>query len=135
MDSTQGDRAVADILRDFGADVKVSPGAVTVSSAPLRGIEIDAGEIPDLIPVLSVVAAAAGGTTRIYNARRLRLKESDRLSAIADTLARLGAKVSEKEDELIICGGKRFIGGRVLGFNDHRMVMSAAVAALFQMNP
>ncbi|HHU23012.1 MAG TPA: 3-phosphoshikimate 1-carboxyvinyltransferase [Clostridiales bacterium] len=135
MDSTQGDRAVADILRDFGADVKVSPGAVTVSSAPLRGIEIDAGEIPDLIPVLSVVAAAAGGTTRIYNARRLRLKESDRLSAIADTLARLGAKVSEKEDELIICGGKRFIGGRVLGFNDHRMVMSAAVAALFSDEP
>ncbi|MGI5936192.1 MAG: 3-phosphoshikimate 1-carboxyvinyltransferase [Oscillospiraceae bacterium] len=135
MDSTQGDRAVADILRGFGADVKVSPGSVTVSSAPLRGIEIDAGEIPDLIPVLSVVAAAAKGYTRIYNARRLRLKESDRLSAIADTLTRLGAEVIEKADELVIRGGKRLKGGRVSGFNDHRMVMSAAVAALFSDEP
>jgi len=135
INSAQGDRAVVDILQAFGADVKPSPGAVTVSSAELRGIEIDAGEIPDLIPVLSVVAAAAKGTTRIYNARRLRLKESDRLSAIADTLERLGADVSEKEDELIIRGGKRFKGGRVSGYNDHRMVMSAAVASIFSEAP
>ena len=78
-DSSQGDRAVLDVLRRFGADVRETQDAVTVRRGALRGVTIDAAPIPDLIPVLSVVAALADGQTQIVNAARLRLKESDRL--------------------------------------------------------
>ncbi|MGN1168621.1 MAG: 3-phosphoshikimate 1-carboxyvinyltransferase, partial [Acutalibacteraceae bacterium] len=104
---------------------------VEVSSAPLRAIDIDASQIPDLVPVLAVTAAFAEGKTTIYNASRLRLKESDRLSAVAQMLCSIGAKVEEKEDSLIITVNPGAVySGTVDSFNDHRMVMSAAVAAL-----
>ncbi|MBQ9967095.1 MAG: 3-phosphoshikimate 1-carboxyvinyltransferase, partial [Oscillospiraceae bacterium] len=76
--SLQGDKAVIEILERFGALCEQHGDSFTVSPAPLHGIEIDAAAIPDLVPILSVVAAKAEGTTRIYNASRLRLKESDR---------------------------------------------------------
>ena len=127
--SPQGDRAVLDILRRFGACVSENGGAVTVRSAPMRGIEIDAAPIPDLIPVLSVVAAAAGGETHIINAGRLRLKESDRLKSTARLLRDLGGSVEELESGLIINGGRTLAGGTAETFRDHRIAMSAAVAA------
>lgn len=127
--SPQGDRAVLDILRRFGACVSENGGAVTVKCAPMRGIEIDAAPIPDLIPVLSVVAAAAGGETHIINAGRLRLKESDRLKSTARLLRDLGGSVEELESGLIINGGRTLAGGTAETFRDHRIAMSAAVAA------
>lgn len=127
--SPQGDRAVLDILRRFGACVSENGGAVTVKRAPMRGIEIDAAPIPDLIPVLSVVAAAAGGETHIINAGRLRLKESDRLESTARLLRDLGGSVEELESGLIINGGRTLAGGTAETFRDHRIAMSAAVAA------
>ncbi len=127
----QGDSAIVDILRRFGAGITKENGVITVRRhGELHGITIDAGEIPDIIPPLSVVAAAAGGVTNIINAARLRLKESDRLSAICKNLRALGADVSETHDSITICGGKRLHGARISGYNDHRMVMSAALAAL-----
>lgn len=75
-DSVQGDRMVLDILRRFGAEIREENDALTVRKGSLKGIEIDAGPIPDLIPVLSTVAAVSEGETRIVNAGRLRLKES-----------------------------------------------------------
>lgn len=129
INSVQGDRAVLKILREFGADVTVSGGTVTVSGGNLRGIDIDASDIPDLIPVLSVVSAAATGVTKIFNAQRLRLKESDRLGAICENLALLGADIEETEDGLLMRGGRPLRGGCVSGWGDHRMVMSSAVAA------
>lgn len=127
--SPQGDRAVLDILRRFGACVSENGGAVKVKRAPMRGIEIDAAPIPDLIPVLSVVAAAAGGETHIINAGRLRLKESDRLKSTARLLRDLGGSVEELESGLIINGGRTLAGGTAETFRDHRIAMSAAVAA------
>lgn len=127
--SPQGDRAVQDILRRFGACVSENGGAVMVKRAPMRGIEIDAAPIPDLIPVLSVVAAAAGGETHIINAGRLRLKESDRLESTARLLRDLGGSVEELESGLIINGGRTLAGGTAETFRDHRIAMSAAVAA------
>lgn len=127
--SPQGDRAVLDILRRFGACVSENGGTVTVKRAPMRGIEIDAAPIPDLIPVLSVVAAAAGGETHIINAGRLRLKESDRLESTARLLRDLGGSVEELESGLIINGGRTLAGGTAETFRDHRIAMSAAVAA------
>lgn len=128
LSSSQGDRAVLDILCAFGAEIETGADSVTVRRAALKGVTIDAAPIPDLIPVLSVIAAAAEGETRVINAARLRLKESDRLSSTARLLAALGADVREQESGLIIRGGA-LTGGRVDSFRDHRIAMSAAVAA------
>jgi len=102
----------------------------TVSPGPLTALDIDAAAIPDLVPVLSVVAAAAAGTTRIYNAGRLRLKESDRIRTVLDLLHSLGADAEETADGLLIHGGKPLTGGTVDSCNDHRIAMAAAVASI-----
>ena len=129
LQSSQGDRGVLDVLRAFGAEVAEHSDAVTVKSGKLRGVTIDASPIPDLIPVLSVVASVAEGETRVENAYRLRLKESDRLRSTADMLRSLGGRVEEKEDGLVITGVSALHGGAVETQNDHRLAMSAATAA------
>ena len=129
QNSLQGDRQVAEILSRFGAEVSADGSEITVKKKALSGCEIDASGIPDLIPVLSVVAAAAEGETRIINAARLRLKESDRLSATAQLLRSLGGSVTELPDGLVINGTGKLSGGTVDSFNDHRIAMSAAVAS------
>ena len=127
--SSQGDRAVLEVLRRFGADVHAQPDAVTVRRGALHGITIDAAPIPDLIPVLSVVAALAGGETQIVNAARLRLKESDRLESTAAMLRALGAQVTVRADGLTVCGRPALTGGTVDPQHDHRIAMAAAAAA------
>ena len=129
LTSSQGDRAVVDILRAFGAQVTEGNNSVTVRKGALRGITIDAAPIPDLIPALSAVAAAAEGTTYIENAGRLRLKESDRLKSTAALLSALGGQAEEQEAGLVIRGRARLDGGTVDTWNDHRIAMAAAVAA------
>ena len=131
LSSSQGDMAILDLLQRFGASVKkdAENGAVTVSPAPLHGITIDAKQIPDLVPILAVVASVATGKTVISGAARLRLKESDRIATTAALLRALGGSVCETEDGLII-EGRAPTGGTVDGANDHRIVMSAAIAAL-----
>lgn len=134
IDSLQGDRAICEILMEMGAVVESEADSVTVVSAPLHGITIDGSQIPDILPILSVAAACAEGTTKIINAARLRIKESDRLAAIAEMLTAMGISVEETEDSLTIHGGK-LLGGEVDSHNDHRMAMSAAVASLRCENP
>lgn len=128
MTSSQGDKGVVDILRRFGAEVSERENGVFVRSASLHGITVDAAPVPDLIPVLSVLAACAEGETHVINAARLRLKESDRLESSANMLRALGAEVQELPDGLIITGGTLH-GGEVDSCRDHRIAMSAAVAA------
>jgi len=135
LQSRQGDRAILELLANFGAQVKPDGSAVTVSKGKLRGIEIDAKDIPDLVPILSVIAAAAEGTTVIRNAGRLRAKESDRLASVSALLRALGAKADETEDGLVIHGSAAFFGGEVLSYGDHRIVMSAAIAATVCAEP
>ena len=129
LKSSQGDRGVLDVLRAFGAAVSEEENAVTVRRGTLRGVMVDASPIPDLIPVLSVVASVAAGETRVENAYRLRLKESDRLQSTANLLRALGGRVEEKEDGLVITGVPALHGGAVETQNDHRLAMSAATAA------
>ena len=129
LKSSQGDRGVLDVLRAFGAEVGEEGDTVTVRRGTLRGVTIDASPIPDLIPVLSVVASVAAGETRVENASRLRLKESDRLQSTANLLRALGGRVEEKEDGLVITGVPALHGGSAETQNDHRLAMSAAVAA------
>lgn len=128
-DSTQGDKKCAEILARFGAKVTQLDNEVTVEKGKLKAITIDASQIPDLVPVLSVCAAFARGTTKIINAERLRIKECDRLKATAELLNNLGGKVKELSDGLEITGVSSLKGGNVNGYNDHRIVMSAAVCA------
>lgn len=129
-DTFQGDSAIIKILKDFGADIVIED-SIIVKGGTLKGIEIDASEIPDLVPVLSVVAATAEGTTRIYNAERLRIKESDRLAAMCDGLQRAGVQIEETQDGLLIEGKpKPYDTREVSGYNDHRIVMAMSVAAI-----
>lgn len=130
LPSLQGDSAILSLLARFGAAVEIGEGCVTVSPAPLCGTDIDAKQIPDLVPILAVVAAAAKGKTRITGAERLRLKESDRLAAVTAFLKALGADITEEADGLTVVGGKPLSGGTVDACGDHRIAMSAAAAAL-----
>jgi 3-phosphoshikimate 1-carboxyvinyltransferase len=128
LNSIQGDSAIVDILKRFGAKVNLDNG-IAVYADKLCGIDIDASQIPDLVPILAVLATLSTGKTTIYNAARLRIKESDRLKAITDGLSRLGANIKELPDGLEIIGKERLIGGKVSGYNDHRIVMALAIAA------
>ena len=128
-DSAQGDKACVEIYRRFGADVSEKDGRITVSGGELHGIDIDARDIPDMVPALAVTAALAKGTTVIHGAERLRIKECDRLFAMAQGLKRLGADITETPDGLVINGVEKLHGGEVEGFNDHRIVMSLSTAA------
>ena len=127
-DSAQGDRAVLDILRAMGAVVEETPSGITVRRGALCGTVIDAAPIPDLIPALCALAAAAEGETHVANAARLRLKESDRLATTAGMLSALGADIEELPEGLVVRGGG-FRGGTVSAQHDHRIAMAAAVAA------
>ena len=128
--SKQGDAAVVDILRKFGATIEIlDDGGIRASRNRLEGIVIDAAQIPDIIPVLAVVAAYAKGKTEIVHAGRLRFKESDRLASTAEGLSLLGADIRVDCDSLIINGKDELRGGAVSGYNDHRIVMALSIAA------
>ena len=133
--STQGDKKIIEILREFGAKITIDEDTATVYNSSLKAITIDAAPVPDLVPILAVVASVAEGTTKIINAKRLRIKESDRLFAVAECLNKLGGDVQELPDGLIIRGVKTLSGGTVDSFNDHRIAMAMSVAATVSKNP
>ena len=136
--SLQGDREILALLRRFGAQVTVLENAVSVRRGPLCGIDISAENIPDLVPVLAVLACAAEGETHITGAARLRLKESDRLESTAALISALGGRVTQLPDGLVITGSAErypLAGGSVHAAADHRIAMAAAVAALLCRNP
>lgn len=127
--SLQPDRRIIELVRAFGAKAHWQAGRAVVAQAQLHGADIDVSGAPDLFPALAVIGAAARGKTVLYNAEGLRLKESDRLSAMEDTLNRLGANARAYPDRLEIYGCGRIKGGHVDGRGDHRIVMAAAAAA------
>lgn len=133
LNSLQGDKKVIEILNEFGANVTQTENEITVNSGELKGIKIDCKNIPDLVPALCTVASVANGETVFYNASRLRLKESDRISAIVDTLTKLGVKCTETEDGLKVIGGA-VNGGKVDSYNDHRIAMMSAVLSSVSKN-
>lgn len=132
-DSCQGDRAAEELFRSFGAEISWQGRTLSVGPGPLPDAvpEINAEQIPDLVPALAATAALLPGReTVISHAGRLRLKESDRLSALSDGLLALGGKVREEPEGLVIHGVERLRGGQAEGRNDHRIVMALSVAAL-----
>ena len=128
--SRQTDKTIIDILKTTGAYVTVNKDSVTVKKNRLNATDIDASQIPDLVPVLALLAAVAEGTTNIFNAKRLQLKESNRLSSTYDMLKTLGADITEKPDSLVITGKEMLNGGTVCSHNDHRIAMTAAIASV-----
>jgi 3-phosphoshikimate 1-carboxyvinyltransferase len=130
--SIQGDRGIVDIMKNFGADIRIEEGGMTAYPSKLNGTDVDVSGVPDLTPAIALAAAVAGGRTCITGAGRLRIKESDRLVSISSDLNRLGADVTELEEGLVIegTGGKPLKGGSADSFGDHRIAMMAAVAAL-----
>ena len=128
-ESVQGDRAIVQILRELGAVVEVCGDCVSARRGTLHGAVIDAAMIPDIIPALAALCAAADGETRIINAGRLRLKESDRLGGTARLLRALGADARVDGDSLVIRGRPELSGGMAETESDHRMAMAEAVAA------
>ncbi|HHV50766.1 MAG TPA: 3-phosphoshikimate 1-carboxyvinyltransferase [Clostridiales bacterium] len=131
LNSRQGDREIVDIMMSFGADIKSENGVIYCRRSALTGTEIDAAQIPDLVPIIAVLASTARGVTTITGAARLRLKESDRLAAISTCINLLGGKAEGTSDGLRIYGAERLKGGvTVPSFGDHRIVMSMAAAAL-----
>lgn len=131
-DSTQRDRKIAELIKLMGGDVSTTAEGVRVGKSALRAIETDVDDVPDLAPVLSVLMAAAEGDSVMTGVGRLRDKESDRLAAIIGNLAAMGVRATADGDALTVCGkgGDLARGFSANGFGDHRMVMSAAVAAL-----
>ena len=127
INSPQGDKKILDALKTMGADVKISGNEITVKKNKLNGITVDASDIPDAVPIISVVASACNGDTKIINAQRLRIKESDRIKSVVEMINSVGGKVEETDDGMIIHGGANLNGGIVNGYNDHRIVMSASI--------
>jgi len=131
--SEQGDAAIVDVLREMGADIEWdrSAGRITVGRSDLDGVTVGVADTPDLLPTIAVLGAAADGTTTITDAEHVRYKETDRVSAMAEELSKLGVAVEERQDELLVHGGDSDLSGaRVDGRGDHRIVMALAVAAL-----
>lgn len=116
--SVQGDKKILDII-----------SGMCYNSNVMKKFEADCSDIPDLVPILTVLGCFGSETSRIYNAKRLKIKESNRLEAISVTLNKLGGQVTVTDDGLIIEPIEKFHGGTVESFGDHRIVMSAAIAA------
>ncbi|NIM03757.1 3-phosphoshikimate 1-carboxyvinyltransferase [bacterium] len=133
---------ILDILKNMGAEIVIEnvrelcgePVAdLVVNSSSLAGVEIGGELIPriiDEIPVLAVAATQAEGVTEISDARELRVKESDRIGNVVSQLSRMGALIEEKEDGMVISGGKRLVGTSVNSYGDHRMAMALTIAGL-----
>ena len=116
--SVQGDKKIIELI------------GTACENGEIKGYKADCSDIPDLVPILSVLGAYGSESSLIYNAERLRIKESDRLAACADMLNKLGGNVSVTADGLDIQPVERLHGGTIDSFGDHRIVMAAAVAAL-----
>lgn len=130
QDTRQGDKRILDIAEAMGGNLSWDSGILKVSPTKTHGTVVDASQCPDLVPIVATLAAVSSGETHIINAGRVRIKESDRLKAICTELNKLGACIVEEPEGLVIKGVDRLSSGSVEGWNDHRIVMSLAVAAM-----
>ena len=128
--SCQGDVNFSKVLESMGCAVKNESDGITVTGGDrLRAVEIDMGDMPDIVPTLAVVAAFAEGTTVIKNVSHLKSKESDRLTSVVDELIKMGVAARCTDDELVVAGGQPR-GAEIETYGDHRIAMSFAVAGL-----
>jgi 3-phosphoshikimate 1-carboxyvinyltransferase len=141
---------IADVLTRFGAQIEIlrstpdeagqagePTGTITVRHRDLFDVEIAPEEVPGVIDELPVLGALAthGGSLAVTGAQELRVKESDRISALAEGLRRMGGDVEERPDGFLVRGSRRLRGGEVDAHNDHRLAMAFAIAALGAAGP
>ncbi len=128
MTDTQGDKAVVEYLRAMNAKVVVEGDAVRVDGGALRGCEIDMNATPDALPMMAALACFAEGTTRLVNVPQARLKETDRIRVMRMELEKMGGRVTELADGMII-EQSTLHGAEVEGHGDHRVIMALSIAA------
>lgn len=135
ISSKQSDKAIIPILESFGARVLINGNSVTVARQDARPFETDISQFPDLFPVIAVLACGAEGTSTIYNAERLRLKESDRIESTLSLIKAFGGEAHVDGGTVTVCGRGSLSGGACDSFNDHRISMAALCAAAICENP
>lgn len=128
MTDTQGDKAVVEYLEAMGADIIFMDDSIQVRGRNLRGAELDLNATPDALPMLAALACFAEGETRLVNVPQARLKETDRIHVMRLELEKLGGRVKELDDGMVITGGA-LRGADVDGHGDHRVIMALAIAA------
>lgn len=134
--TAQGDKAIVEQLRAFGADVRQSGRSVVARKSTLHGARLDLSDTPDAFPALCAVAAHAEGETVLSGAKHLRFKESDRIAAMVTNLRRLGVDAEEREDGAVIRGGPvRGSATPLITEGDHRILMALAVCGLAAEGP
>jgi len=127
----QGDKATFDYLEKMGVEVERGEEFTIVrSTGKLKGCEIDLNATPDALPAISVAACFAEGETRLVNVAQARIKETDRIDCMTKELTKMGAKITELEDGMIIEGGHPLTGCEVESYHDHRIAMSLAIAGM-----
>lgn len=134
MNDPQGDKAVVEYVQRMGAQVDIGENKIHVRRGELRGCEIDLNATPDALPAMAVAAALAEGETRLVNVPQARVKETDRLAVMSEELSKMGAKIEELQDGLIVQGGA-LKGAKLHGHHDHRVVMALSLAAMAADGP
>lgn len=133
-DSLQGDKIIESIIKSMGGKVCWDNNKLLAEKSRLMGISVDVSQCPDLAPILAALGSVCDGKMEILNGARLRIKESDRIKAIVTEMKNLGADIFETGDNIIINGRDKLCGGTASSWNDHRIVMSVAIAAVLCEN-
>lgn len=130
LNSNQGDKKILNDIEDFGGKIEFKDNYLVCKTDKINNAIIDFSQSPDLGPALTVLASLATGTSKFINASRLRIKECDRITCMKEEIEKLGGAIDELDDGMIIYGVDRLHGGKVNSHNDHRVVMSLAMATL-----
>lgn len=130
MDSTQADKAIIEVLQMAGAHVAIENDTIQIAQAALQGFEFNATHCPDLFPVLAILASCSKGESRIHGVHRLLHKESNRIESICDMLEAFSVFFAVEDDALYIEGQRTLEQATVSSYDDHRIVMAAAIGAL-----
>ena len=128
-DSIQGDASFLNVLEQMGCTIEKSYEKIFIKGNPLRGIDINMNNMPDVVQTLAVTSLFAKGETRISGVGNLRIKETDRIEALKEELSKLGARIEAGKDFIKIYPGT-YIPANIETYNDHRMAMSLALAGL-----
>jgi len=129
LNDVQADKDVLNYLEKMGSDIKVDEKRIIVNKSRLRGCELDLNNTPDALPAIAVLGCYAEGRTTIRNVAHARIKETDRIRVMTEELSKMGARVRETEDGMIV-EHSRLRGAKLNGHNDHRVVMALSLAGM-----
>jgi 3-phosphoshikimate 1-carboxyvinyltransferase len=129
MNDTQGDKAIVEYLRQMGAEISEEPEGIRVQGHKLKGCTLDINATPDALPALAIMGCCAEGRTMLTNVAHARVKETDRITVMAQELTKMAAHITEQPDGLVI-DATPLTGAIVHGHHDHRIVMALVIAGL-----